>query len=148
MEALLLQTLFIANTSLFNLPVGLLESICYVESKHDIQAIHYNDGNEDSLGICQIKLSTAKWLGFKGTRKQLMDPQHNIHYSAKYLKHQIDRYSSIKKGVIAYNVGHAKYLTKSVYLDKVNKQWTSSYGGKLIYEQRNRRYYTSIENQY
>lgn len=146
MSNILLYAIFAANTNLLNLPPGLLESVCYIESKHTVTAIHYRDGNEDSLGICQIKLSTAKFMGFKGTRKQLMDPQYNIYFAGKYLKHQIARYNgAVDKGIMAYNIGHAKHLTTSEYLVKVNKQWITSYGGLKKHEQWNRQYYSIVE---
>lgn len=107
----------------FSLPEGLLASLCYVESTHKVTAIHHDDGGEDSLGICQVKLNTARYLGFKGTREQLMQPKNNIYYSAKYLAKQIKRYNSTSKGIIAYNRGNAKNLTTTKYLAKVTKTW-------------------------
>jgi soluble lytic murein transglycosylase-like protein len=118
-----IATLFIATTINHSLPVGLLESLCYIESKHDIYALHKDDGGSDSLGICQIKLSTARSLGFKGTKQQLMEPAVNIHYAGKYLKHQLLRYRSIERAVIAYNLGHSGRLTSSKYQIKVYEQW-------------------------
>lgn len=135
------------NTSLFvlfllagtqnHLPQGLLSSLCYVESTHNIHAIHRDDGSSNSVGVCQIKLKTAKWFGFKGTEKQLMNPAINIKYSAKYLAYQIKRYHNIRRGVIAYNRGNAKGLTNTLYQAKVYKQW--KYRGGLISEQNQRR---------
>jgi len=115
-----------AATHTFNLPVGLIDSLCYVESKHDITKIHKDDGTSDSLGVCQVKWTTAHDLGFNGTPEQLMNPQTNIYYAAKYLSHQIARYhGDITKGVIAYNRGHAGRLTVTSYSSKVFKQWQS-----------------------
>lgn len=118
-----LSMLFFTVSIKFNLPLGLIDSICYVESRYDVAAIHHHDGKGDSIGICQIKLNTAKELGFKGGVKQLLNPETNIYYAAAYLKHQIVRYHSITKGVIAYNMGHAKYLTHTKYQVKVFKRW-------------------------
>lgn len=118
-------TLLFATMSLkYGLPQGLLSSLCYVESKHKITAIHHDDGGADSLGICQIKLATAKQMGFKGTAKELMKPVNNIKYAAKFLQHNIHRYNSVAKGVICYNLGHAGNLTTSKYQQKVFKQWS------------------------
>lgn len=114
---------FALITAQYNLPPNLLSSLCYVESHHKVSAIHHDDGGADSLGICQIKLKTAKNMGFKGTAKQLMDPKMNIKYAGKYLRHQINRYHSIPIAVIAYNRGSAKGLTVSKYQIKVYKQW-------------------------
>lgn len=108
----------------FNLPPGLLSSLCYIESTHNITAVHHDDGRGDSLGICQIKLETAKGLGFKGSQKELMQIENNIYYAGAYLQHQKNRYNGdITKAVIAYNIGSAKHLTTSRYQTKVFKQW-------------------------
>src|ERR1700692_3723359 len=95
--------LFILYSAQFNLPDGLLSSLCYVESGHNIEAVHLADGNGNSIGACQIKLKTARFMGFRGTEKQLMRPDVNIYYAAWYLRYQINRYRSVRKGVIAYN---------------------------------------------
>jgi soluble lytic murein transglycosylase-like protein len=119
-----LVTLFTAFSLQYGLPPGLLSSLCYVESKHKVSAMHHDDGGENSIGVCQIKLSTAKDLGFKGTEKDLMNPKRNIHYAAKYLSKQVKRYNgSIEKAVIAYNIGHAGTLTSTKYQVKVFTKW-------------------------
>jgi len=119
----LITALFISTSMQLGLPPGLLESLCYVESTHNINAIHHNDGDSDSIGICQIKLKTAQWLGFKGTEQQLFDPKINIFYAGKYLKYQIKRYSNHSRAVVAYNKGNAKDLTNSKYQYKVFNIW-------------------------
>lgn len=118
-----LSAIFIATTLHLGLPPGLLSSLCFVETNHDIAAIHVDDGQGDSLGICQIKLRTAQWLGYKGTDEQLMNPQVNIYWSGVYLKYQIRRYGSIERAVIAYNIGNARNLTTTNYQVKVFKVW-------------------------
>lgn len=122
MDTLLLLLLFNQATYTFDLPENLLKSVCYVESNHNINAINYNDGHGHSMGVCQIKYKTAKWLGFKGTENQLMRPEVNIYYAAKYLRKNLDRYGGdVKKALIAYNRGNAKGLTRTKYSDKVLK---------------------------
>lgn len=108
----------------FGLPQGLLSSICFVESSHNPTAIHYSDGSGDSIGICQIKLKTAQWMGFQGTAEELLEPRINIYYAAAYLTHQFTRYQNqTEKAIIAYNMGHAGQLTRTEYSDRVIKQW-------------------------
>jgi soluble lytic murein transglycosylase-like protein len=105
----------------------MLASICYVESHYDVNAIHHDDGNGDSLGVCQIKLSTAQWLGFKGSQHRLMSPKVNTYYAAKYLRYEIDRYNSdFVRAIISYNMGSAKDFTHTKYSDKVMKQWETN----------------------
>lgn len=119
-----LHVLFMTISIQYSLPSGLLEAVCFVESNHKVNAVHKDDGGANSLGVCQIKLNTAKDLGFKGTEKQLMNPKTNIKYAAKYLRHQLNRYKgSITKAVIAYNLGHASGLTTTKYQRKVFKKW-------------------------
>ncbi len=125
MNTLAINTIFMIVSAQFNLPQGLLSSLCYIESKHKITAYHKADGKGNSVGICQIKLSTAKNLGFEGTEKELMQIENNIYYAGKYLQHQRTRYNgSIIKAVIAYNIGSARDLTISHYQFKVFKQWS------------------------
>jgi soluble lytic murein transglycosylase-like protein len=122
-----LTALFLGATVHFQLPPGLLSSLCYIESRHQVNAIHHDDGRTNSVGICQVKLETAKWLGFKGTEKDLMDPRINIYYAGLYLKKQLMRYNAqTNKAVIAYNYGHAGSLTQTDYQVRVFKHWRKS----------------------
>lgn len=130
MSTILLTLLFSQATIQHSLPPELLSSLCYVESKHKINAVHKDDGTSNSVGICQVKLKTARWLGFNGTEKDLMKPETNIYYAAKYLAYQNKKYKSITKAVIAYNKGNAKNLTRTKYSDKVLKQWREANGRK------------------
>lgn len=123
MNIVALTLIFNTVTAQLHLPQGLLASICYVESKHDVNAVHHDDGGADSLGICQIKLQTARWLGFKGTKQQLMVPKNNIYYAGKYLQYNIKRYNEVTRAVVAYNRGNARHLVRSRYSDKVNNVW-------------------------
>jgi len=122
-----LTALFIATSAHFNLPPGLLSSLCYVESTHNPQAIHYADGSTNSYGVCQIKYETAQWLGFEGTEEELMQPANNIYYAGAYLAYQRQRYhGAINKAVIAYNRGHAKNLTTTEYQANVYRVWRTA----------------------
>lgn len=121
--------LFSATTSTFQLPPGLLSALCWIESNHNPKAIHKDDGSGNSVGICEIKLETAKLLGFKGTEQGLMDPKVNIYYAGKYLAKQIDRYNGDAiKGIAAYNAGTYRVNAKGLimnrrYVAKVTKAW-------------------------
>lgn len=119
---------FHMTTLSFNLPPGLLESVCFVESSYNVNAIHHDDGKGDSLGVCQIKIGSARMMGFKGTSKQLMDPATNIYFAGKYLSHQLKRYNqNVTKSLISYNQGSAKTLTSTRYSRKVIKRQTEGH---------------------
>lgn len=125
-----LSILFLSATAAFHLPTGLLSSLCYVESGHKIEAVHHDDGTGDSLGVCQIQYRTAKGLGFRGTAKDLMDPQVNVVYAAIYLRKQLNRYhDNVARAVAAYNAGSYRPAAVGArnqnYVDKVFKAWTA-----------------------
>lgn len=122
--------LFLSNTQFFNLPPGVLSGVCYVESKHVVTAFNQDDNGSPSIGICQIKLKTAKWLGFPGNEKDLQTlPAFNIYYSAKYLSYQLNRYhGDVVCAISAYNQGSCKRSLNgkprnSQYVEKVLKAW-------------------------
>lgn len=119
-----LPLIFTVATQFFNLPKDLLPAICYVESNHKVEQIHKNDGNSHSYGVCQVKLETARSLGFKGTPEELMKPNRNIYYAAKYLQHQLKRYNgNTEKAIIAYNRGSAGIFTNTKYSRRVYTAW-------------------------
>lgn len=123
-----LALLFASVTSTYHLPTGLLGAICYVESGHKVAAINHHDGGSSSLGTCQIKINTARLVGFKGTEKQLMEPANNVKYAGAYLAYQIKRYNHIPSAVAAYNAGSLKLNSKGKivnqkYVDLVFNKW-------------------------
>ena len=120
--------LFLATSSVFQLPPGLLDSVCYVESKHSPSAIHPHDGAGASLGICQIHLSVARSLGFTGNEQDLMDPERNIHYAGQYLQVQYARYHSWPRAVCAYNRGKSTGDGWNRYTRAVWKRWADANG--------------------
>lgn len=97
----------------------LLSAVCYVESGHKVDAYVHNDGGSPSYGQCQIKMGTAKDMGFRGTKTQLMSPGINALYAAKYLRYQYKRFGSWSSAVISFNAG--RVISKTVYVDKVKK---------------------------
>ncbi len=128
MEALILA--FTVATTTFSLPNGLLPALCFVESSHRTKVVHVDDGKENSLGVCQVQLSTARTLGFRGTATQLMDPKMNVKYAAKYLAKQLKRYSgNVPKAIAAYNSGTYRLNKKGLpinhkYVIKVLEEWS------------------------
>lgn len=101
-----------------------IHSICLVESNHNPNVINHFDGGSKSLGYCQIKLNTAKMLGFKGTERDLMDLETNLYWATEYLKYQLNRYEGdVRKAVLSYNSG--SYLPSKKNIGKAinEKYW-------------------------
>lgn len=129
MTSAALLLLFATVSKTFNIPEGLLASLCKVESGYDVKAINIDDGNSSSIGVCQIKHQTASYLGFKGSETRLQNPKVNAFYAAKYLHRQLDRYNgNVSKAVSAYNAGSCRLNNKGQiknrkYVSKVMLAW-------------------------
>ncbi len=127
-----LAALFLTVSQTYNLPPGLLSALCYVESGHDVRALHLDDNGSPSIGVCQVKLSTARLLGFKGSESDLRDPKLNVRVAGQYLSYQLLRYNrNVHKAVSAYNAGtwtvNAQGHTRNVkYVNKVLRRWERS----------------------
>lgn len=119
-----LAALFTLTSLSLVLPPGLLDSLCFVESHYDLAAVTPLDGGEDSIGVCQVKESTARWLGFRGTREELFNPEVNVYYAGKYLKYQLTRYSGdTVRALSGYNRGHSTSPYHNNYTRKVFATW-------------------------
>ena len=71
----------------------------------------------------QIKLATARLMGYRGSKQQLYDPETNIKYGMKYLgkAHKLSGGKTCGT-ILRYNAGHAaKRMNKisSRYCSKV-----------------------------
>jgi soluble lytic murein transglycosylase-like protein len=120
MNIVTLMLTFASVTQSLNLPPKLLNAICYTESNYNVNAVHYHDGHGNSVGVCQIKLATARQFGFKGTERSLKDPSNNILYAGRYLQYQLTRYNgNVFKSVGAYNSGSFKAGLNVWYIRKV-----------------------------
>lgn len=121
---MILASLFLTTSLSLGLPLGLLDSICWIESGYNPKAVNASDGKTGSVGLCQIQPSTAKSLGFKGTSKQLFDPKTNIKWAGKYLKYQLERYHwDVKRAVCAYNRGFSATDGRNKYTRLVLGKW-------------------------
>ena len=116
----------------------IIRSICWTESGLKPNVKNHKDGTDGktSYGICQIKLDTAKTAGFSITLpitkrpltakqierlevKELMKPDVNILYAAKYFSMCLKRYrNDMAAALTGYNRG---INNPSNVKDKYNK---------------------------
>ena len=99
----------------FRLSPALLVALCTQESRCRAKVINRHDGilqpngkrkYNPSYGLFQLKIETAKALGYQGPAKGLLDPEINAFYAAKLLRQNLDKYHSTAKAVSAHNAGH------------------------------------------
>jgi soluble lytic murein transglycosylase-like protein len=118
--------------SYYGISIKLMYAICKVESNCKPHAVNPNDGTaaqkkagiiSKSHGLFQIKLATARGLGFKGKSSELQKPETNSWYAAKYLNELQRRYQgNAIKIISAYNAGCYTSRNK-MYVNKVLQQY-------------------------
>lgn len=105
---------------------NLVHAVCMVESRGNYAAYSPHDAGSPSIGLCQIKLKTARWLGFQGNEEQLMQPEVNAYYAAKYLQKHLCKYHDLRMAISAYNAGRAVDYNEE-YVNKVLTKMGVSY---------------------
>jgi soluble lytic murein transglycosylase-like protein len=84
------------------IPVGLANAVIRIESNYNAKIVHA--GN---YGLTQIKLATARSLGFSGSAASLLDPDTNLRFGLKYLGgayQQAD--GDLCRTIMKYQSGH------------------------------------------
>jgi soluble lytic murein transglycosylase-like protein len=74
------QAMVASHAAANGVPVELVHRVIMRESRYNPRAVH--SGN---YGMMQIKLQTARGLGYTGTAQGLLDPETNLTYAVKYL---------------------------------------------------------------
>jgi soluble lytic murein transglycosylase-like protein len=64
-----------------DVPVALVHRVIMRESRYNASLV----GRGGTIGLMQIKLATARGLGYTGTAEGLRDPDTNLAYAVKYL---------------------------------------------------------------
>lgn len=88
----------------------LLLAICNHESNgFKTNYVEYDRGSP-SQGFCQVKLGTARQLGFSGKSEELLDPKINSKYAALYLRYQMNRYGEDDWCPLAASYNSGSYI--------------------------------------
>jgi len=103
------------------IPSSLAHAVVRVESNFNAKA----RGRAGEVGLMQIKLGTARMMGYRGSKKGLYDPETNIKYGMKYLggAHKLSGGDTCGT-ILRYNAGHAAKRMNPVssrYCAKVQK---------------------------
>jgi soluble lytic murein transglycosylase-like protein len=103
-------------------PPEIMLAVCSVESGLNPALVNPDDGDSASWGLGQIKVGTAKKLGFTGHGKDLLNPEVNAYFSAKYMRYQLERYEfSWIRGIKSYNAGTSHTNKPNDYYNQVYK---------------------------
>ncbi len=93
----------------------LTEAIILTESKNNPHIIKKEWDGKRSYGLMQIKMETARMMGFHGSPKKLLSPWINIYYGTRYLKAQMRTFHFVWDAVSGYNAGHSLWRTQRLH---------------------------------
>ena len=91
-----------------NVPEALVHRVIVRESKYNASLI----GRGGTIGLMQIKLGTARGLGYTGTAEGLRDPQTNLTYAVKYLAGAFRAANGDHNRAVSYYAGGYYYAAK------------------------------------
>ena len=98
------SSLIAAHAKSNGIPLALAHAVVAIESRYNARAT----GSAGEIGLMQIKLRTARGVGFRGTAKELYDPETNLRYGMKYLGlAQKLAGGDLCSTIMKYNGGHA-----------------------------------------
>ncbi|WP_420962694.1 lytic transglycosylase domain-containing protein [Brucella sp. IR073] len=87
----------------YGVPLPLAHAVVHHESNYDPDV----RGSAGEIGLMQVKLSTARSLGYTGSARELYNPVVNVQYGMKYLAMARELSGgSICGTILKYNAGH------------------------------------------
>ena len=89
-------------------PESLVHRIIVRESKYNATLL----GRGGTIGLMQIKLGTARGLGYTGTAEGLRDPETNLTYAVKYLAGAFRAAGGDFNRAVSYYAGGYYYAAK------------------------------------
>ena len=107
----------------------LVSALVKTESNFNTKAIAKEKKVHDySIGLMQIRVATARQMGFSGNKNLLFKRKVNLEYGLRYLKQIAVRYhGNVKKTISAYNAGTACRFCNQTYVKRVIRNYYKLY---------------------
>ncbi|MDB5565875.1 MAG: lytic transglycosylase protein [Tardiphaga sp.] len=102
------EAMVAAHAQANGVPEALVHRVIVRESKYHPSLI----GRGGTIGLMQIKLATARGLGYTGTAEGLRDPNTNLTYAVKYLAGAFRAANGDHNRAVAYYAGGYYYAAK------------------------------------
>jgi soluble lytic murein transglycosylase-like protein len=96
-------------------PVALVHRVIVRESRYNASLV----GHGGTIGLMQIKLATARSLGYTGTAEGLRDPDTNLAYAVKYLAGAYRAANGDHSQAVRYYAGGYYYVAKRQRIEHV-----------------------------
>src|ERR1700748_3518667 len=98
-------------------PEALVHRLIVRESKYNPELV----GHGGTIGLMQIKLATAKGVGYTGDAEGLRDPETNLKYGVKYLAGAYRAADGDYDRAIRYFAGGYYYVAKQQRLERLRE---------------------------
>jgi soluble lytic murein transglycosylase-like protein len=99
------------------LPPALVHRVIMRESRYNASLV----GRGGTIGLMQIKLATARGLGYTGTAEGLRDPDTNLTYAVKYLAGAYRAANGNHDRAVGYYASGYYYAAKRQRLEHVGR---------------------------
>ena len=110
-----------AHAQANGVPVELVHRVIMRESRYNPRVVH-----RGNYGMMQIKLETARGLGYTGTAEGLLDPETNLTYAVKYLAGAYQAAHGNHDRAVAYYAGGYYYAAKRQRLQRATHETLSA----------------------
>jgi soluble lytic murein transglycosylase-like protein len=109
------QSMVASHAAAEGVPVELVHRVIMRESRYNPRAV-----SRGNYGMMQIKLQTARGLGYTGSAQGLLDPETNLTYAVKYLAGAYRAAGGNHTRAVAYYAGGYYYAAKRQRLMEAN----------------------------
>jgi len=109
------EALVATHASANGVPEALVHRVIVRESKYQPALV----GRGGTIGLMQIKLATARGLGYTGTAEGLRDPETNLTYGVKYLAGAYRAANSDHNRAMHYYASGYYYAAKRQRLERI-----------------------------
>ncbi|HEY0219138.1 MAG TPA: lytic transglycosylase domain-containing protein [Afipia sp.] len=111
------QSMVASHAAANGVPMELVHRVIMRESRYNPRAV-----SKGNYGIMQIRLQTARGLGYTGTAQGLLDPNTNMTYAVKYLAGAYQAAGGNYDRAVRYYAGGYYYAAKRQRLMEANAQ--------------------------
>ena len=110
------EAMVAAHAKANNVPEALVHRVIVRESKYHPDLV----GRGDTIGLMQIKLATARGVGYTGDAAGLRDPDTNLTYGVRYLAGAWRAANGNHDRAVRYFAGGYYYVAKRQRLERLN----------------------------
>ncbi|EKS36619.1 transglycosylase SLT domain-containing protein [Afipia broomeae] len=101
------ESMVASHAAANGVPAELVHRVIVRESRYNPRAV-----SKGNYGMMQIKLATARSLGYTGTAQGLLDPDTNLTYAVKYLAGAYQAAGGNHNRAVSYYAGGYYYAAK------------------------------------